>query len=458
MACRAGTFLNNAAQQRGCVTSDNRIVPTKDDDLLNLRFDPTLSIVTAAEYGLSNLKALEKDQLVKPNNISDDDDRAWYIYLAHHEGLAGAEHFLRNDETIPLSKLEQQVDPTQARKLVDAAGGNVTQAYRNWLTGYMQQKIQPSRFRGVGASASKVIAPDARPLGQFSGPPISLATITHDRPDLVHDMQQILSNLGYLDPPPDGKFGSTSQWALTEFCKLNGLSIGGGLTQEIAATLLNPKQLLPDIRPCGAWIDRVIGYMAKKGYFICRHPDCKNIIYVEGVDPDGKLNAQTPNTFEDLRIVFSIQPNGVPVMQPWVATTEPGRFYTIDHPLDPKGAARIKPGQYKSWIVGMHHGESGNQHEALVQSDPLDIYRDTNKDFKREGPIITGLFGIDQHKGFNQPQNDIGEASAGCLVGRLNDGHVAFMALVKTDPRYINNNGYKFMTAVIPGAEALLTV
>ncbi len=292
-------------------------------------------------------------------------------------------------------------------------------------------------------------------LRQFSGPPIPLATIGHDRPDLAHDIQQILSDLGYLDPPPDGFMGPTSIWALTEFCRLNGLSTDGGFTPEIARTLLNPNQPLPDIRPSGAWIDRVIGYMVNKGYFICRHPDCKNIIYVEGVDPDGKLNAQTPNTFEDLRVVFSIQPNGVPVMQSWVGTTEPGRYYTIDHP-NPEGAARIKPGQYKSWHVGIHTGESGgNAHEALVQSEDIDIYRDKNRDFRREGPIFTGKFGIDQHKGFNLPKDDAGEASAGCLVGRLNDGHLEFMALIKTDPRYINNNGYNFMTAVIPGAEAL---
>ena len=85
----------------------------------------------------------------------------------------------------------------------------------------------------------------------------------------------------------------------------------------------------------------------------------------------------------------------------------------------------------------------------------IDIYRDTNRDFRREGPIFTGMFGIDQAKGFNLPQDDAAKASAGCLVGRLDDGHLEFMALIKTDPRYINNNGYTFMTAVIPGAEAL---
>ena len=69
------------------------------EGLLALRFDPTMSIVTGAEYGLDNLNVLIKDKLVN-SNIGDD-DRAWHIYLAHHEGLAGAEHFLRNDQTVP---------------------------------------------------------------------------------------------------------------------------------------------------------------------------------------------------------------------------------------------------------------------------------------------------------------------------------------------------------------------
>jgi peptidoglycan hydrolase-like protein with peptidoglycan-binding domain len=456
MACRPGKVLNEAARQNGMVTSNNQLVANMRKALLALRFDPTMSIVTGAEYGFDNLNALIKDKLVE-SDIGDD-DRAWHIYLAHHEGLAGAEHFLRNDETVPFSKLVSQVGTARANQLVLAASGNVTIAYRKWLTDFMEQKIQPSRFRLGKAPVGKVIAPTARALGKFQGPAIAFDTLASDHPDLVLETQQILSNLGYLDPPPDGFMGPTTRWAIDEFCKLNGLSTTGGFTKDIAAALLSPQKLLPDIQPGEQWIDRVVAYMQKKNYFICRHPDCKNIVYVEGVDADGSLDPQTPNAFEDLRVVFSIGPDGKPLIQPWIATTAPGKPYTLN-PMNPKGAARIAPGQYKSWAVGTHVGPSGNDpHEALIQCAPIDIYRDSKKDFKREGPTFTGIFGIDQHWGYDQPKDDVGMASAGCLVGEKRDGHRAFMAVIKSDARFRANNGYKFMTAVIPGHEALAPV
>jgi hypothetical protein len=162
--------------------------------------------------------------------------------------------------------------------------------------------------------------------------------------------------------------------------------------------------------------------------------------------------------FEDLRVVFSIGPDGKPLIQPWVATTEPGRPYTMN-PMNPKGAARIALGQYKSWVVGTHVGASGNDpHEALIQCAPIDVYRDSKKDFKREGRIYTGIFGVNQHWGYDRPKDDVGTASAGCLVGEKRDGHRAFMAVIKSDPRFRANNGYKFMAVVIPGHEALAPV
>ena len=453
MACRPGLFLNAAAKNKGLVSSDNHIAPGMFDALLDLRFDPTLSIVTAAEYGLANLTMLQKEGLVAPD--IGDDDRAWYIYLAHHEGLEGAEKFLRKQGGVPFNKLVEQVgDEARANALIAAAGGDIALAYRNWLSDYMERKIQPSRFRPGKAPAGKALAQDTRALGQFNADPVPLSAL-YERPDLAVETQQTLSNLGYLDPPPDGLMGPTSQWALAEFCKLNDLSLDAGFTKDVAATLLNPKQLLPEIGPSGGWIDRVIAYMRKKNYFICRHPDCKNIVYVEGVDPDGKLNPQTPNAFEDLRVVFSIRRDGVPVVHDWVGTTEPGKPYTMN-PMNPKGAARIAFGQFKSWRVGTHVGPTGFEpHEALIQAEPIDVYRDGNMNYKREGPIFSGIFGIDQHWGYDLPKDDVGHASAGCLVGETRDGHRAFMALIKSDPRYIANNGYKFVTAVIPGTQAL---
>ncbi len=55
-------------------------------------------------------------------------------------------------------------------------------------------------------------------------------------------------------------------------------------------------------------------------------------------------------------------------------------------------------------------------------------------------------------------KDDAGTASAGCLVGEKRDGHRAFMAMIKSDPRFRANNAYKFIAAVIRGHEALAPV
>jgi hypothetical protein len=78
---------------------------------------------------------------------------------------------------------------------------------------------------------------------------------------------------------------------------------------------------------------------------------------------------------------------------------------------------------------------------------------DLNEDFERTGDAtFVGLFGVNQHWGFDLPKADIRSASAGCLVGRTKKGHRDFMALLKADPRYEASHGYRFMTAVIPAA------
>ena len=454
MACTPGTLLNDVATQKKCLTADNTVAAGMDDTLLDLRFDPTISIVTAAEYGLANLRALQAARLIEPD--LGDDERARFIYLAHHEGPSGAKSFLRGDANVPLSKLAAQVGDERARQLTAAAGGDVALAYRTWLTAFMDQKIQPSRFRLQKPPAGLDEPRKRSALTNFSGQPIPVADL-QARTDLVIELQQALSDLGYLDPPPDGFMGPTTRWALAEFCSLNELSLDRGFTKAIATALVKPKRVLPAIHPGQGWIDRVLAFMVKQNHFICRHPDCKNIIYVEGLDPNGKLNPQTPNAFHDLRIVVSIGADGKPVVQSWVATTRPGRFYTMN-PKNPKGAAQIALGQYKAWHVGIHAGATGaDAHEALIQAAPITIYRDTNKDFKRDGPTSTGLFGINQHWGFDLPRNDAGKASAGCLVGEMRDEHRAFMALVKSDPRYVANNGYKFVTAILSGPEVFGT-
>ena len=67
---------------------------------------------------------------------------------------------------------------------------------------------------------------------------------------------------------------------------------------------------LPEIAATGTWFDKVLDYMKRQGYFICRHWDCKNIVYLEGVNADGSLNNDAPNVFNDVRIIFSVAKDG----------------------------------------------------------------------------------------------------------------------------------------------------
>jgi hypothetical protein len=95
-----------------------------------------------------------------------------------------------------------------------------------------------------------------------------------------------------------------------------------------------------------------------------------------------------------------------------------------------------------------------NIQEALVQVKDVIVCRDLNRDMERKGDAEdTGLFGINQHGGYDQPSDDIGKASAGCLVGRLMSGHRAFMEIVKSDPRYVADPKFIFRTSILPAAD-----
>ncbi len=195
--------------------------------------------------------------------------------------------------------------------------------------------------------------------------------------------------------------------------------------------------------------------MLKRGLWVCRHPGCVNIVYLEGMNPDGTLNPDRPNEFNDTRLLLKVDEGGNPsIAMAWEATTEPGKYYTEISPMDPNGAARIAFGQYKSWVVGFHMASRPSRHEALVQAEPVSVHRDKDRNYERAGDkLYTGVFGINQHWGYDMPKGDIGTSSAGCLVGRTREGHRDFMALVKADARHEASSGYRFMATILPGAE-----
>ena len=199
-----------------------------------------------------------------------------------------------------------------------------------------------------------------------------------------------------------------------------------------------------------SWSAVLVAYMQAKKYQVASGPHRYNIVYVEGADADGSCNADEPNCFNDRRLLLQVLNGSPAIIGNWEATTEPGNYYT-HNPMNPGGAARIAFGQYVAWSVGTH---GKDRHEALVQVAPIRVHRDFNRDYKRTGDqICSGLFGVNQHWGYDLPTNNIANASAGCLVGRTRNGHRDFMTLIKQDERYLNNRAFIFPTTVIAGDE-----
>ena len=194
---------------------------------------------------------------------------------------------------------------------------------------------------------------------------------------------------------------------------------------------------------------RIADTMFKNGYRVDEGPDEINIVYVEGMDPDGTANGNEPNRFNDLRCVIRVTRAGAEMLGCWKATTEPGRFY-VEHPINSHGAARIELGQHRAWQVGMHRGH----HAALVQTGgPVTVCRDFNKDNKRDGDVEDlGYFGINQHAGYGV-RDAVEKASAGCLVVPTMEEQAAFMRLVTSDARYKRDRNFIFTTTILSANE-----
>jgi len=278
--------------------------------------------------------------------------------------------------------------------------------------------------------------------------------------ELATQIQTRLITLQLLEPPADGRFGPVSVAALKNLqslTKCNEVEYLGAVTAKKLIEQKLEDLPTPELRLGNDLASRIVKYMKLKGYQIFQGIREYNIVYIEGMNADGTINNDPPNCFNDRRIVIQIV-DGVPaIIGNWEATSEPGNRYT-ENPMNPGGAARIKFGQYKAWQVGTHG--SSDRHEALLQTGgEITVHRDFNKDYQRTGDKLdTGYFAVNQHWGYDLPHNNVYIASAGCLVGRMREGHREFMSLIKKDRRYQLNNNYIFYTTVIYGQELMQLV
>jgi len=190
---------------------------------------------------------------------------------------------------------------------------------------------------------------------------------------------------------------------------------------------------------------RILAAMYRRSYHVSTGRGEINIVYVRGMDLNGRLNNDRSNEYNDLRILIR---DGA-LLASWVATVDPGAWY-VKHRINPTGAARIKAGQYKAWQMGWHRGH----HEALVQTGgPVTVMRDDNEDGRGTGDREDrGYFGINQHAGAGTG-GYVNKDSAGCLVVPHMADQEHFVELLKTDPRYMRDHKYTWYTTILEGKD-----
>ena len=184
-----------------------------------------------------------------------------------------------------------------------------------------------------------------------------------------------------------------------------------------------PKMLMELLTP-----ENIISYFAAKEYKFFDTPNRSLNLKIVGVRRDN----QGTNTFDDFLLVMYREGKNMISLR-WPITTDPGKYW-LKNPMNPKGTAVLLPGQYRStWQLGKHQ----NSYEALVQSKPVKVWRDNNKDEVIDFNNITtlideGYFGINIHR--SNPYSEsyvVNKWSAGCQVFKKIDDFNTFMELCR---------------------------
>ncbi len=145
------------------------------------------------------------------------------------------------------------------------------------------------------------------------------------------------------------------------------------------------------------------------------------------------------NKYDDVLVVIYNDTSGThKVMYP--ITTEPGLYYMVTELGNKNGTAILVPGQYKGcWAIGKHNGK----YKALVQTKPVRVYRDKNKDKVYDlnpKTIATGTFGINIHRSNEgYTRNTVDMYSAGCQVFANPNYFNSFMSLCEKQKKLYGN-------------------
>ncbi len=162
-----------------------------------------------------------------------------------------------------------------------------------------------------------------------------------------------------------------------------------------------------------------------------------NIVGIRNMDAGERVT----NKFDD-HLTVSYMIDNTWYYEIFDCTTDPGDDW-MDKPMNSKGCAILKPGQYpKSHKLRLHQG----RYLALGQQNPVTVYRDRDRDGKYdfdESTIDTGLYGINIHratKHAGKTSKYVDKWSAGCQVIASNDDWHCFLDICQTARDKWSNN------------------
>lgn len=161
-----------------------------------------------------------------------------------------------------------------------------------------------------------------------------------------------------------------------------------------------------------------------------------NIIGVRNMAPGRKVT----NVFDDT-LVVTYKEKGVWKIESWPITTDPGTK-AVKQFKNPRGVARLIPGQYRSsFEIRKHQGK----YDAICQVLPVKVWRDKNKDMTfDEVEIQEGIFGINIHRSNPVTESQYVENwSEGCQVFKRVKDFNRFMYLCN-EARKIHGNRFTY--------------
>jgi len=149
--------------------------------------------------------------------------------------------------------------------------------------------------------------------------------------------------------------------------------------------------------------------------------------------------SQRPGKFDDTFCIAYIDANGHERVFTCPFTADPGLHY-LQHPINAKGCAILKPGQYRgAYQIGLHRG-----YTALRQIKPVTVFRDADKDSNLDWDNVrtdTGMHAINIHRTLADGiAATVQRFSAGCQVIQSSDDFAYVLSLVRRQKKSIGTD------------------